>query len=407
MSDEHPQRDPGQTLALHPLVYLAEGDDVTIGRADIDSYAVFPADGAQLVRWIGDGATPAEAAARYALEYGEQADVEDLVAALGELGFIREAGEAAVAVRPIRGQRLGRALFSPVAWLGYGALTAWAAVTMLETPALVPTPHAIVFSKYYSVVLLTYLLALIPMIMIHEAFHALAGRALGVRSRTVLSYRLYFLVMETSLDGLVTVPRRKRVLPILAGMLADCLIIESLVIAAGLLRGPDGALSGGSRVALGLAFATLIRVIWQFFFYIRTDVYVLISTLLGCADLHAASVHLLTDRFRRLLGRPVQPAHPDRWPAVDLRHARWYSWLLLVGYCFSLSTFLLALGPAFLKMLDGSVSRFGSHHSVSVPQALDSVGFAVLTILQFAVPLGLAVRDRMRRRRSPLRHVIA
>ncbi|GAA1622176.1 hypothetical protein [Actinoplanes couchii] len=29
-------------LALHPLVYLVEGDEVTIGRTDTDSYAIFP-----------------------------------------------------------------------------------------------------------------------------------------------------------------------------------------------------------------------------------------------------------------------------------------------------------------------------------------------------------------------------
>jgi len=62
---------------FHPLVYLDDGDAVTVGRVDIESYAIFPPDGAQLVRRLADGATAEEAADRYREEYGESADVED------------------------------------------------------------------------------------------------------------------------------------------------------------------------------------------------------------------------------------------------------------------------------------------------------------------------------------------
>ena len=58
MSVAADEQTPGQSLeldrpiALYPLVYLDEDDQVTVGRADIDSYAILPPDGAALVRQL-------------------------------------------------------------------------------------------------------------------------------------------------------------------------------------------------------------------------------------------------------------------------------------------------------------------------------------------------------------------
>ena len=38
----------GPVLAFHQLSFAPEGDDVVVGRRDIDSYGVFPPDGAAL-----------------------------------------------------------------------------------------------------------------------------------------------------------------------------------------------------------------------------------------------------------------------------------------------------------------------------------------------------------------------
>ena len=91
-----------RVLRLHPLTFLADGDDVVIGRVDIDSYAVFPPDGAALIRHLSDGAlsdgargkgvTPVDAAAWYEQTYGEPVDLEGFLDTLDELGFI--AGDA-------------------------------------------------------------------------------------------------------------------------------------------------------------------------------------------------------------------------------------------------------------------------------------------------------------------------
>lgn len=391
--------DADRPVLFHPLVYLDDADGVTIGRADIDSYAIFPPDGAQLVRWLEAGATPAQAARRYEAEYGESADVADVLEALDELGFTRQAGEARAENAPLRWQRLGRAAFSPPAWACYAALVVTAAVLTLRSPTLLPHSHDMVFSSYYTVVNLTLLVAVTPLIALHEIFHALAGRRLAIRSKVSMSYRFYFLVVETALDGLAAVPRRKRILPILAGMLADVLVLCGLVVLAYVLGAADAGPPVAARVCLGVAFATFTRLLWQFFFYLRTDIYVLITTVLGNVDLHGVALRTLRNRLWRLLGRPgrvrdLGGAHP-----VDLKAARWYAWLVLAGYTVSLATTLFALLPVFVDMTAGSVRRFTSGDA-GVLRLLDAIGFLALLLGQMLLPLWIALRDRARRRRA-------
>ena len=372
-----------QPVTLHPLVYLETGDEVTIGRRDIDSYGMFPPDGAALVRRLADGQTPEQAAAWYEHEYGEPVDLDDLLDALNELEFVR-AGVAPPA-GPVRWQRLGRALFSrPVALLYLGLLIA-AIVAVIRDPTLLPRPEHLLFTEYVSIIELVLFLGAAPQLALHEICHALAGRRLGLHSRVRVSHRLYYLVLETSLDGLVTVPRRQRFLPILAGMLFELGALAALILVAGA--------SGGRthQLCLAFAFATVLRLLWQFFFYLRTDIYVLICTVLGCDDLHGAARAVLRNRWRRT------KEALDRWHPADLRAARWYSWLIVVGYTASIGAFLLAILPVVYAMFATALGRLAGYHSTA--ELLDSAVFLSINVIQGSITLWLALRDRRRRQR--------
>jgi hypothetical protein len=395
-------------LDIHPLVYLEEGDEVTVGREDIDSYAILPADGAALVRKLAGGSTPAQAAAWYSAEYGEQVDINDLLECIDELGFIRATGESEVVTEPVRWQRLGAAVFSPLAWIMYAAVIVWAIVATIARPDLAPHPYNVFFTEYYTLIDIVLFVVAIPLVLVHESFHALAGRRLGVRSTLTVGRRLYFIVLETSLDGLVAVPRRKRYLPILAGVFADLLGVAVLTIIADLTREPGGALSFGGRLCLAIVFAALMRVVWQFFFYLRTDIYVLISTVLGCVDLHTTAKRMLANRWHKLRGRPDRMSDPEKWHPVDRKAARWYSWLIFVGYTVSISTLVFTGIPIAYQAFKGVFGRFTGNADVTFTQYLDSVVFLSLILVQVAVFGWLLVRDRRNRRRERrFEHVIA
>jgi len=127
------------------------------------------------------------------------------------------------------------------------------------------------FSPSFVVVQVVLALAQLPAVLWHEWFHVLAARRLGLPSRLGIGRRLYFVVFETELNGLLGVPRRHRYLPLLAGMLADVLIFSGLTLAAAVDLN-DG-LSWVGRLCLALAYTVLLRLAWQFYVFLRTDLY--------------------------------------------------------------------------------------------------------------------------------------
>jgi membrane protein implicated in regulation of membrane protease activity len=386
--------DAARPVRLHALTYHDDGDDVVVGRIDIDSYGVFPPDGAALLRKLADGTSLDDSARWYADTYGEQVDVEEFLGVLAELDFLVADDQEETSPKPLRWQRSGRWAFSRTAWVCYAGVVGAAIAVMIEHPRLVPHTANLFFTQYVTLLAFTIFVGQIPFIMIHEAFHALAGRRLGLRSTMRIGRRLNFVVVETSLDGLVVVPRRQRYLPILAGMTADLLIIGALTLVAAALLRPDGSLPVVGGACLALAFATLLRFVWQFYFYLKTDVYALVVTVLGGQDLQAAARRILRNRFRRLIGRTTldeSGLHPR-----DREIGRWYSWLMLAGYTFSIATLVTVGLPAAWRTVSIAVGRLAGEHSWH--ETADSIVFLTLSVSQFVIIGVLAVRSRMRAR---------
>ncbi len=396
--------DLDRPATLHPLVFLDEGDEVTVGRPDIDSYCVLPADGAALLRELERGVPPRQAADWYVRHYGERVDVGEFLAAMDELGFLATVQPAA-GRGSVPWQRLGRLVFSRPAWLIYAVLLVAATAVMLRHHDLLPETHNVFFTHYATPVLLLGVFGQFPFVLLHEGFHALAGRRLGLHSRLQVGRRLYMLVAETALDGLVVVPRRKRYLPILAGMFADLLTIAALTLIAAGLRHPDGSQPMTGAICLALAYATMLRFFWQFYVFLRTDLYQLVVTVLGCVELHRTTCQLIGNRFRRLLGHRDRLVDESLWHPRDRAVARWYSWVLVAGYLFSIATFLLAVLPLLYRLFHTAFSRLAGGHG-SIDALADSAIFLLVTVAQLAIASVLLFRERRSRRSTTAVHVI-
>lgn len=387
---------PTGSVALHDLRYLDEGDRVVVGRTDCDSYGVFPPDGAALLR----GRRRPPAAGRRRLVHRplrrtrRHRRVPRHPAGPG-LPEPRRRGERAA---PPRWQRLGAALFSPVAWACYAALVAAAVAACVADPRLAPTRGNVFFTDYLLVVELTILFGQLPFVVLHELFHMLAGRRLGLHSSMHLGHRLYFLVAETKLDGLVVVPRRQRYLPILAGVIADVLTASALTVVAWLTRQPDGTIPVAGRACLAVAFMSLLGILAQLYFFLRTDVYHLITTVLGCVDLHATARELLHNRMWRLLGRTDRLADETRWDPRDRAVARWYAPLYAIGYAAMLAVLVFVALPLAWHFLGTAVAAV-TDPAVPVARFWDALLFLVASAGQLVLAAALAVRDRRRSRK--------
>ncbi len=386
---------PDTGLAFHPLTFVAERDGVLVGRADTDSYALLPEDGVELLRRLVDGMPLDQAAAWYDTAYGETVDIADFVETMQELGFVKEPGEAdAEQPPPVRFQAWGRAAFSPFGWICYALITVLAVAVMVRDPHVRPQPGNVFFVGSLVAVQLSLTVLQMPMALWHEWFHVLAGRRLGLPTSLGVGRRLFFFVFETRLAGLLGVPRSRRYLPFLAGMLGDAVLFGLLTLgaAADFTAGPAWI----GRLALALAYTILPRLAWQFLLFLRTDLYYVLTTALGCANLHEVSSALLRHRLRRL---PLVPGgswtEPERWTDRERALAPWFALLTAAGTLVLLVTMVFVTVPLtveFVHRLAGGIA----HGSIGDGRFWDSTVSLLIALLEFVLLPLLAGRGRRR-----------
>jgi hypothetical protein len=332
-------------LAFHDLSYVSEGNEVVVGRVDSGSYAVLPLDGAELLRRMSEGMSPELAAEWYQRTYDEPVDIDEFVATLDELGFLRSDTAPPAQARKLRYRGLATALFSPIAGLAYLALLIGWLVLCWSHRDIRPASSQIFFTSSLLVIQIVITFGQIPLLFLHEGAHILAGQRLGLSSRLNVSSRLTYVVFETQLNGLLSVARRRRYLPFLAGILTDLLVLGAFGVIAQLSRHTDGSLSLTGRLCLALAFTVVMRIAWQFQLYLRTDLYYVFATALNCFDLHDASKSLLKNRIWRTLGQPQRLVDEEQWTGHERRVANWYGPFLVLGVGSTIAIMVFGSAP--------------------------------------------------------------
>jgi hypothetical protein len=354
-------------VRLRPLSLVDEGDQVLVGDPQVGTFVAVPAIGGVVLRALQRGATIGEAARAAEELAGEPVDVPAFVATLRELGFVDDrpdgAGQAErlpYRVSAIQGRHwlyglrpeLARPLFGRVAWVCYAAAAVFnVGALAVAHDRLWPRPaeDAFVFadiglSGLFFVPFVTLLAAL------HEAWHWLAARALGIPARFGVDRRMVFLVFETDLSRLWTLPRRQRYSPILAGLALDSVVLCAVLTARLAITG--GHWSAPELVASALAlcaFVLVFRIGWQCMIFLRTDLYAVLLVATGCRNLWRVKSLLL----RRAFGR-LTPAHADELAAADptdVRVGRWFRWVWLAGFLGVTGWSLLFLAPVIATAL--------------------------------------------------------
>jgi hypothetical protein len=212
----------------------------------------------------------------YQAAYGEPADPADFVETLLALDFIRLDSETETPDQPgpkLRWQRLANVVFSAPALCAYAlaaGITVW---LMWLVPALRPSPSRVFFSRSILVVMGVTCVAQLLGVMIHEGFHALAGRRLGLFSRLSIGRRVYFLVFQTTLVGIFGDSGTQTDPAILCRVDRRRLVRER---ADRHCRGRSArriAAMAWSAGRNGLAYLTLLRMLWQAMIFMETDLY--------------------------------------------------------------------------------------------------------------------------------------
>jgi putative peptide zinc metalloprotease protein len=324
------------------LTVVRDGAGYVLGRRGGTDFVAVPEIGGQVIRWLQDRATVSECERRAADLAGEPVDVAGFLDGLAQAGLLPVAGPAqpgtaepgtaepgtaepetepgAAAEEPpaiaLWQAAAGRVTFGRAGLTVQAVLAVTAAVVLLAVPGARPAPGDGVATSVplASLLLLAGLATVLG--MAHEAAHVLAAWAAGVPSRISIGRRMIFVVYQTDLTRLWSVPRRARVVPLLAGLLFDSAATGILAVAGLILTGHAPLL-----VIHLIRLAVLLNVgaiAFQFLIFLRTDVYALFVLATGCRNLWATKGAVA----RQAIGR-AGPADQAVLAAAGRRETRW------------------------------------------------------------------------------------
>lgn len=411
---------PDTVISVQPFTRQADGEEVIIGRVETGVFLAVPSEAVELLDELAQGRTIGEVSDNYLRKYGETPDLEDFLQILETKGIIKplvpeDDGGAVTSAASAAEQPqaphvryhfsnfphwLARLIFSMPVLAGCFMVITLAAVVAIRNPSLLPSPRDLYFPDRRTITWTILILASYATIFIHEMGHLVAARALGINSRMGISHRLWYLVAETDLTGLWSVPKRQRYLPMLAGTLID-LFSGSLLLLLVYARGQGWVVlpTLALRMTRGMMFTYMMRIFWQFFLFVRTDFYYVIASFFNCRNLLKDTQGFLRNLLARVFPF-VRPVDQSSIPEPERRMIHFYSILWVVGRIFALTilfTVTLPLAGLYIRNL-GLTFRRG--FSASPSDFADALLLASYFLIPLSVGLLLWLRGLIRPART-------
>lgn len=391
-----------QRYFVIPLSVQREGDLYLVGSADIGDFYQFPDEGVKILDMLRSGDTVTAIRSRLAA-IGESVDVDGFVAQLSDIGFVYPedqkqlfAQNTEAAAKNLRRVfsvdiRAARALFSEPAVACYISVVLYAIFCAVNYPEARVNWLAFYTERNRTALLLCVLALSLIHVALHELGHMLAAARYGIKSRYGLSNRLWNIVAESDITGILSLPKSQRYLPMLAGLLVDILSASLLTIATKYLL-QNGASHFLVQVTQALILEIIISMTWQFNIFVRTDLYYVLCNYLNHPDLDKdARIYLRRAFYRLTFGRFGSNAE-----ATDPRNAkvlRAFSAIWLFGRVLSLMTLFGIFLPTMGKYLLSAFSLL-SGPPESIWLAVDTFVYVLITLTMLGIGMYMWVKER-------------
>lgn len=387
-----------QTVDLHPITVLEEGDDYLIGNVTSGNFIAVPESGVIALRSLLDGDTIGTAEMKSSRVAGHAVDVSEFVEQLRELGFVRQIGENSAlgvkgGIHELIPKWLAQAFFNPSTWTVYSFALVASIFFLVREPALVPRSEDLLIWNNFPVVILTYISIVALLVSGHELWHLMAAKAIGVPAYLSISRRMFIPVAQADVSRVWAVPANQRYGPILAGLAHD---FTWLAIALGTRFAWTRGVPVSPvvyQIAGVIVLSLSYSIVFQFLVFLRTDLYAFLVTIFRCRNLYRVNLLALKRTLSPLGIFPLTPEEELELETAhdnDIRALSWFTPIYLVGLLclgFFLSQIFL---PNFLIM-----SAWGYRSIFELP--LGSTIFwqnafvAVFILLQYLIPLLLLV----------------
>ncbi|UFJ42857.1 hypothetical protein LOK74_10345 [Brevibacillus humidisoli] len=255
---------------------------------------------------------------------------------------------------------------------------------------MIPQHADLFFSPSLSISLIVAFATGWVLVFLHELAHLMAARSLGVGSRIGLSHRLVFAVAETNMSNIVLLPPAKRYRAYFAGMAWD---VTFLSLGIWVLFAHDvGWLSVPIEVVAFLQMVNLIIImslVFQFMFFMETDIYYVFTTLFRCQNLLANTRLYLRRFFFRLSDDELA-----MWEYVtdhEKKVIQWYGWFYLFGLGWTVwffYAFQLQIAIDFIVRIVGNIY----HQSIFSWAFVDGMLLILLTLVPFIIVVSYVSR---------------
>lgn len=408
-------------VAVYPFVRQQEGKEVVIGNLNTSIFLVLPSEAVELLDNLAQGKKICEVQREHQHKYNEIPDLEELLNILEQKGFVKVLPENVDYQPPFFintfdkkssqksklrryhfanfPQDLAQKLFARRVMLGCGIIIGLALITSVFEPSLIPGWEAQFFKKNLTLMRLSFLLIDYFTLFLHEMAHLIAARAVGISSRLGISNRMWYLVAETDITGVWSVPRSQRYIPFLAGSLLDAtsasllIIIFFIHIHGWLILHPIVFQMGQA-----LLLSYLMRLLWQCYLFIRTDFYFVIANFFCCKNLMQDTEAFLHNQLARII-RSMRKVDQSHIPLHEKRVIYWYSWFWIIGRIAALSSLICITIPLLWNYCVAIFMTLSAGYQTNPYAFLDALVMGLLIFTRQSVGYGLWIRSFLKAKR--------
>jgi putative peptide zinc metalloprotease protein len=395
-------------IDVYPFTRQPDGEEVVIGRQDTAVFLAIPPEGVEILDYLAQGKSIGEVRALLGAKYGETPDLTEFLELLTQKGFLAPRTGAAAPANPFQPsaeslrryhfagipESVARRIFSRPMLLAAGILVALSVTAVIIAPEIVPGWRAVYFPENMTLMTLAVVAFSWVTIFLHEMAHLVATRAVGASARFGIGNRLWILVAETDMTGIWGVPRRQRYLPFLAGPLFDAVVVSLFLLP--LFAGRSGWVSLSPmavRLLSAGAFVTLMRLLWQCYFFLRTDLYYVLANYFGCKNLMGDTATFLRNQVARFMPK-LQPVDQSHIPGTEMRVIRGYSLVWVAGRVVALGTLCFISIPLMWHYAVAIITTLGMGVWQDPAHFVDVVLIGTITLTIQITGLYLWVRNR-------------
>jgi hypothetical protein len=252
-------------------------------------------------------------------------------------------------------------------------------------------PSALIFTENITFTLLSLLILYLFATTLHELGHLTAAASLGVDSNINVSNRLWSIVVEADITGIMSQPKSKRYFPLLAGMMMDIFTISLIVFTVVALTA-FAVDPYFIQLAKALLLQVLFTMIWQFNVFIKTDIYYVFCNYYSYQNLDLEARQFIADKLNTLsfgiLGKKYQGEFYNR------KVLRIFSFIWLAGRAMSVIFLITVIIPTLVGYYHNVVES-NSTSGNTLAQTIDYAAFFLICTTLLVV--GLIMWSRQKR----------